>query len=89
MNSSDSVIMDKHFTLMNFNWELSEFSITSRHKCHILMTSYFEYYFKTYDIDRKEVPAKTELLIRNTKKFGRGWHVVEKYCNLWVVINYK
>lgn len=63
---------------MNFNQELSEFSITSRNKCHISNDNYlFQVFTLKPKIDRKEVPAKTELFIRNTKKVGRGWHSVE------------
>lgn len=57
---------------MNFNWELSEFSIKSRNKCHISNDDYlFQVFTLKRRLDRK-VPAKTELFIRNTKEVGRG-----------------
>lgn len=63
---------------MNFHWELSESSVTSRYKCRI---SNDEYLFQVFTwkprIDRKEVPAKTELFIKNTKMVGRGWQEVD------------
>lgn len=63
---------------MSFNWELAEFSKTSRHKCHILHDDYLLQVFTLKPrIARKELLAKTELFIRNTKKVGRGWHKVE------------
>jgi hypothetical protein len=61
---------------MNFNWELSDFFITSGKKCHI---SNDEYLFQVFTLkpkivkvaSRKEVPALTGLFIRNTKRIVR------------------
>lgn len=58
---------------MNFNWELSKFFIKSRNKCHISNDDYlFQVFTLKPGMNRKEVPAKTELFIRNTKEVGRG-----------------
>lgn len=63
---------------MNFNWKLLEFSIISKCKCHISNDDYlFQVFTLKPMIDRKEVPAKTELFSKNTKKVGRGCREVK------------
>lgn len=60
---------------MNFNWELLEFSVTSGNKCHNSSDDYlFQVFTLKPDTGRKEVPAKTELFITDTKKTAKGWH---------------
>lgn len=63
---------------MNFNYEHSEFSITSRNKCCISKNYYvFQVFTLKPRTVRKEVPAKKEIFIRTIKKVGRGCYEVE------------
>lgn len=67
---------------MNFNWELSDFCVTSRNKYHVSSGDYLFQVFTSKPrvvkvAARTEVLARIELLSRTAKMIGSHWHEIE------------